>query len=136
MANGGWYGTQAEWDAAERPLSSLDPIFEEFAKANGFALSKNLKDWPERSLRANMPLASLLQVFRGSLDANAWKVWAVCSDDRGDRRYWQQAFIADGVTDNQLSAGLKTYLVEGLGRLTAWNAQPQDLVFATRIGLP
>jgi len=136
MANGGWYGTQGEWDAAEHPLPLLDPIFKEFAEAHGFALSKNHKDWPERSLRADMPLASLIQVFRVDLDTDAWNVWAVCSEDRGGERFWKQDLIADGITGGELSALLKALLEEGLSRLVEWNARPQDLEFATKLSRP
>jgi hypothetical protein len=112
----------------------LDPIFEDFAGGNGFALSKNGKDWPERSLRADMPLASLIQVFRVDLNADAWKVWAVCSEDRFGEHFWKQALIADGVTGGLLSATLNSLLNEGLTRLVDWNARPEDLEFATKLG--
>jgi len=133
MANGGWYGTQDEWESAEQPLPILDPIFEQFATAHLFELSKNAKDWPERSLHKEMPLNSLLQVFRAELEADAWNVWAVCSQDRGDERFWKQSMIARGITSNQLSASLNALLEEGLDYLAHWNAHPQDLEFATKL---
>jgi len=133
MANGGWYGTQEEWDAAEHPLPQLDPILRDFAEKNGLTLSKNYKDWPERSLKAHMPLASLIQIFRVSLIADAWKVWVVCSEDRDGERFWKQGFVANGITGNELTLTLETLLQEGLARLTDWNARPQDLEFGTRL---
>jgi hypothetical protein len=133
MANGGWYGTQEEWERAERPLPSLDPVFKQFAETHGFRLSKNGKDWPERSLKKDMPLSSLLQVFRVDLDKDAWKVWAVCSQDRGAERYWKQQMVADNITGEELTARLNVLLDQGLERLTDWNAHPEELEFATRI---
>jgi hypothetical protein len=134
MANGGWFGTQEEWEQAERPLPSLDPTLEQFANENGFELSRNGKDWPDRSLRKDMPLSSLLQVFRSELEADAWNVWVVCSDDRGAERYWKQEMIAKGITGEELKARLDLLLVEGLEFLKTWNARPQELEFATKIG--
>ena len=134
MANGGWYGTQDEWEQAERPLPTLDPIFYQFAVDHGFKLSKNGKDWPERSLRTDMPLSSLLQVFRVNLDNDAWNVWAVCSQDRGAERYWKQQMIAQDITGEDLTARLNVLLEQGLQRLITWNARPEELEFATKIG--
>ena len=51
MANEGWHGTQEEWGRIERPLLELDPVIDDFAKRARLAVTKNLKDWPERSLR-------------------------------------------------------------------------------------
>jgi len=134
MANGGWYGTQAEWDAAEHPLPLLDSTFEAFAEANGFEFSKNHKDWPERSLKAHLPLASLIQVFRIDLNVDAWKVWVVCYEDRDGDRFWKEALLAGSITGSRLSVRLKGLLDEGLGRLVEWNARPQDLGFVTKLG--
>lgn len=136
MANGGWYGTQREWDLAEQPLPALDPALEEFAAIHAFRISKNAKDWPERSLKKDMPLSSLLQIFRVDLEMDSWKVWAVCSEDRVRERFWKQAIIADGVTGDQLSASLVSLLERGLDRLLEWNECPQDFEFATKLGDP
>lgn len=50
MANGGWYDSKEEWQRIEAPLLEVDSIFEVFAAENGLAVSKNHKDWPERSI--------------------------------------------------------------------------------------
>jgi len=134
MANGGWYGTDEEWRSAEAPLPELDALIAEFGNAHGFAISKNAKDWPDRSLRKPMPLESMLQIFRAELETDAWKVWAVCSEDRGDRRYWKQELIANGVTSDELKKSLAGFLERGLQRLIEWNAKPDQLEFATMLG--
>ena len=134
MANGGWHGTQEEWEKAEYPLPVLDPVFEQFACANGFQLSRNGKDWPERSLRKDMPLSSMIQVFRSRLDKDAWKVWLVCSEDRGNERYWKQQMIAEDISGDQLSSSISLFLEEGLRDLVTWNQSPEEFEFATKLG--
>src|SRR5271156_1700038 len=97
MANGGWSGSREAWDQIERPLPSLDPIFQSFAERHGFVLSKNSKDWPERSLLKQMPLPSLIQVFRAAPEGDSWNAWAVCTEDRGSDRYWKREMLAEGM---------------------------------------
>ena len=133
MANGGWHGTQPEWAAAEYPLPSLDPILTDFAKTNGLTLYKNYKDWPERSLKASMPLSSLIQIYRVDLISDAWRAWVVCSEDRSGERFWKRTFVADGITSHELTLRLESLLREGLTLLVEWNVRPQDLEFATKL---
>jgi hypothetical protein len=44
MANGGWHGTEEEWQRREAPLLSIDPILEQFALEHGFAVSNKRTD--------------------------------------------------------------------------------------------
>jgi hypothetical protein len=46
MANGGWYGTDEEWQRLEGPLLGIDPVLEQFALEHGVAVTKNHKDSP------------------------------------------------------------------------------------------
>ena len=50
MANGGWYGTKEEWQRIEKPLLEIDSIVDDFANELSLSVSKNHKDWPERSI--------------------------------------------------------------------------------------
>lgn len=133
MANGGWYGTEEEWRQAEEPLVRLDLRMEQFAAQHGFTLSRNHKDWPDRSLRKEAPLSCMIQIWRGRLEADEWKVWAVCSEDRGQERFWKRALLADNVPAEQLGASLEALLAQGLAHITRWSADPGSLEFATKL---
>jgi len=131
MANGGWYGTREEWEQAEAPLRRLDPVIERFAKAHGFGLLANYKDWPSRHLEKAMPLSCLLQVWRAELTEDAWNLWACCSEDRGKKRFWRQELLGDRISMDELEASIEPLLEAGLKWLKVWSANPQTLEFAT-----
>jgi hypothetical protein len=50
VGNGGWYGTNEEWNRIEAPLKLLDSELDRFARKHRLRVTKNLEDWPERSL--------------------------------------------------------------------------------------
>ena len=133
MANGGWYGTEEEWREAEAPLLPLDERVDRFAVEHGFTLTRNHKDWPERSLTKDGRLECLIQIWRAELETDEWNVGAVCSEDRGRKRYWKRKRLADRITAEQLGASLDTLLAEGLELVTAWSSNPDSLEFATKL---
>ena len=51
MGYEGWSGTLEEWNRIEGPLLEIDPIIRDFAKKAGLTVTKNMKDWPERSMQ-------------------------------------------------------------------------------------
>ena len=133
MANGGWYGMQEEWDAFEAPLHHIDPLLQSFAYQNGFSLRKNHKGWAERSLSAEMPLASLRQIFAGDELSNRWKVWACVSQDRPAGRFWLNEMLADNLPGSQLAQRIPSLLDTGYNKLVEWNAGPEKLLFAVSL---
>ncbi len=62
MGNGGWYGSEEEWSRIEVPLTHLDTELDRFARKHGLAVTRNAKDWSERSLGPgrSMPNSGLL----------------------------------------------------------------------------
>ena len=133
MANGGWRGTQAEWDAFEAPLLPVDPLLEAFAEKHDFNLRKNHKDWAERSLSAQMPLRSLIQVFAVDETSDRWKVWACVSDDRPTGRYWLNEMLADDLPGGDLASELLGLLDHAYAKLVEWNVRPDTLQFAVSL---
>lgn len=133
MANGGWYGTLEEWQRLEGPLATIDPILEQFASTHGLDLSKNAKDWPERSLRWGDNPSFVIQVYLESKAGPTWSLWLCCSEDRGDSRYWRKDFA---IRDEQIESfreRLSPLLNESFNRLEAWGASPDQLEFATKL---
>jgi hypothetical protein len=133
MANGGWYGTQEEWERLERPLLLVDPIIEKFAADHQLTISKNYKDWPERSVAWNDGPGCLIQLYLDDEKALTWKLWLCCSEDRGNQRFWKNEFLINGESVPSFSERLAELLAEGYGKLRGWQAHPEQLEYATTI---
>ena len=89
MANGGWYGTKEEWDRIEAPLKLLDPELERFARKYELLVTKNHKDWPERSVRWGDDIGCLIQLYLVDETKLTLNLWICTFQDRGDARYWK-----------------------------------------------
>lgn len=133
MANGGWYGTMAEWERLEAPLLKLDPTISSFADEHSLALARNHKDWPERSLRWGQNPSCLMQLYLADADALTWHLWLCCAEDRGRDRFWRQERLIDGEHISTFAPRISGLLKEGYLRLEEWKAAPDQLEFATRI---
>lgn len=133
MANGGWYGSREEWQRLEAPLLSIDPVIEEFTSAHGLTVSKNHRDYPERSMRWGDNPSCLIQISLEHDSGPTWNLWLCCWQDRGDCRYWRKD---TPVRDQPLAAfcdKLPTLLADSFTRLEGWKAAPERLKFATKL---
>ena len=136
MANGGWYGTQDEWERLEAPLIGLDAIIDDFAAARPVLLTKNSKGWPERSLRWYQSPSCLMQLYLADEREITWNLWLCCSQDRGADRYWRREFLIEGLPAASFSENLASLLETGYDRLNSWHAQPEGFEFATKLATP
>lgn len=136
MANGGWYGTREEWDRIEGPLLELDPIIDDFGKVAGLVVTKNLKDWPERSLKWGEDIRCLVQIYLADATSLNWNIWICCSQDREGKRYWKRDFLVKEKTCEDFKNRLPSLLAEGRARLIEWSGQPESLELATNLGVP
>lgn len=136
MANGGWYGTKEEWERLEAPLLALDPVIASFADEHSLALSKNHKDWPDRSMRWGQNPSCLIQLYLADAASISWHLWLCCAEDRGRERFWRQERLIDGKQTPLFEAQIPNLLNEGRRRLEEWRAAPDQLEFATTITLP
>ena len=133
MGNGGWYGTREEWERLEAPLLRLDSKISDFAAGHGLTLSKNHKDWPERSLKWGESPRCLMQLHLADPDALTWHLWLCCSEDRDRERFWRHERLIDGETLSSFQHRFEELLERGFQRLEVWRAEPDQLEFATRI---
>lgn len=133
MANGGWYGTREEWERLEAPLLELDPVIYSFANEHSLALSKNHKEWPERSLAWGQSPSCLMQLYLADPETLKWHLWLCCTEDRGRDRFWRQERIIDGQQIAAFAPRILGLLKEGYRRLEEWRAAPDQLEFTTRI---
>jgi hypothetical protein len=133
MANGGWYGTKEEWDRIEGPIKSLDPMFEQFARKHDLVVTKNLKEWPERSIRWGNNVRCLMQAFLVDKTSLAVNFWICAYEDRGEGRYWKQEMLRQTVQASDLQNEGEKLLETGKRRLDHWSANPEELELATKL---
>jgi hypothetical protein len=130
VGNGGWHGTREEWDRFEAPVRRLDSIFEAFAARHGLTVSRNGKDWPERSVSWGDDVRCLIQIWRVSEESPALKVWICASQDRGLKRFWKRAFLAKDADAEVLRPSLPAMLDKGFEQLKRWELQPDTFEYA------
>jgi len=133
MANGGWYETQAEWERLEAPLLRVDPLIADFAVERSVRLTKNNKDWPERSLKWGEQPSCLIQLYLAEQEALTWNLWLCCSEDREGERFWRKDFLVQERRMDEFAANLPALLAQGFARVNRWADAPEQLEFATKL---
>lgn len=133
MANGGWDGTKQEWKRAEAPLKFMDPELKRFARKHGLTLTKNAKEWPERSLAWETDVRCGIQIFLVDQAALTFNFWICAIQDRDDNRFWKQEYLRKEVQAVEIANSLGELLETGKRKLDHWSAQPAELEFAIKI---
>jgi len=137
MADSGWHGTKEEWVQAEVPLLAIDADLQMFAQNYRFVITKNWKDWPERSLRKEENnVQCLIQVYLDDLETLELNVGVSAWQDRDDSRYWKNKILRKEVTVAEVSSELLDVLEEAKKLLDGWCSQPENLEFATKLSPP
>jgi hypothetical protein len=134
MANGGWCGTDEEWRRIEAPLKLLDPELDQFAREHGLTVTKNLKDWPERSVVWGADVRCMIQVFLVDQTALTLSLWICASQDRDGSRFWKNEMPREEKQASEMAADLFDLLEAGKRKLDYWSAHPEVLEFATNLG--
>ncbi len=133
MANGGWYGTKEEWERIEGPLLDLDSILDDFASEVGLTISKNYKDWPERSFVWGGDVRCLIQLYLVDEKELTFNLWLCASQDRGRKRFWKQDTPIAGQRIEQFKGRLAEELREGYRKLVEWSSSAGELELATNL---
>ena len=131
MANGGWFGTIEEWDRLEALLIDLDPVIDAFAQRVGLTVTKNQKEWPERSMRWVTSVNCRIQIYLADRDAMTWNIWLCCTRDEGNKRFWRQEFLVEKKPVAEFKRELFDLLESGRARLIEWSNHPESLTFLT-----
>ena len=132
MANGGHWESDADWQRVEAPLLQLDPVLAEFAMRFRMRTTKNLKEWPERSLLWGSSIRKLIQVYLVDQSALTFNVWLCATQDRGGERYWKQRFV---ISERPVAAFAHTFehlLLDAKQELDSLTES--QLEFATKLG--
>jgi hypothetical protein len=134
MANGGWYRTDEEWTRIEEPLLRLDADLDRFARKHGLALTKNHKDWPERSLTWKKgDVHCLIQVYLVDESGLSFNLWISAYQDRGERRFGKQETPRKEAQAAELEEGWFEVLEAQKRKVDDWAMRPEELEFATNI---
>ncbi len=129
MANGGYWHTKADWQRAEAPLRRLDPVLDAFAGQHRLRITRNLKDWPERSIAWGDSIRLLIQVYLTDPQHLTFNVWLCASHDRGDQRYWKHEMPVRGLPVEAFENDFASLLREAKAKLESWSEA--DFEFAT-----
>lgn len=133
MANGGWYGSDEEWQRAEAPIKSLDPELERFANLHSLKISRNHKDWPDRSMVWDDRVRCSIQFYLDDVETLGVNLWNCASQDRGGDRYWKQEFLFKGKLFYDVAPQIVEFLDVARSKLDHWNLYPDQLDFATKV---
>jgi hypothetical protein len=136
MANGGWYGTPEEWSRIEAPLIDVDPKIDAFARSFRLTVTKNHKDWPERSIQWGGEPRCLIQIYLLNSEALKWNLWICCSIDKELKRYWRREFLIENQSICEFENQLLALLFDGRKRLIEWSEHPETLELATSLISP
>ena len=131
MANGGWYGSQDEWQRIERPLCEVDPILEKFSIETGIALTKNHKDWAERSLTWGDGVRCLIQLYLVDEKDLKFNLWICASQDREGNRYWMHDTLIKDKPVEEFENNLSDELKAGHLQLMKWSQDPDQFEHTT-----
>ncbi|MCJ7590893.1 MAG: hypothetical protein MUO51_06025 [Woeseiaceae bacterium] len=133
MANGGWYGTKEGWDRIEAPLLDADPILDDFALETGLTISKNYKDWPERSVVWGDDVRCIIQLYLVDEKDLTFNLWICASQDRERKRFWKTETPIREQRVGQFRDRLAEELREGHRKVVEWSGRAADLKFATNL---
>ena len=131
MANGSYWQTKAEWQRVEEPLLRLDSALSEFAAQFGLQLTKNHKDWPERSIEWGTRVRLLIQVYLADAESLTFNLWLCASQDRGGKRFWRQETPIQSKPVSDFQSSFASLLLEGKAKLEGWSEA--DLEFVTNV---
>lgn len=130
--HGEFNGTDKEWARIEAPLLKVDPILATFAQLNSMCLSKNLRDWPERSLCWGSNIHYLIQLYLVDPQALTFNLWLCASQDQKLSRYWKKEFLIEEKKIEEFSDRLPELLSDAATKMNSWDEQ--QLEFVTKIG--
>ena len=131
MANGGNWHNRAEWRRVEGPLQQLDPILAQFSKRLGLHVTKNQKDWPERTIVWGQGIQLLIQVYLANPEQLTFNMWLCASQDRDGKRYWKHETLIEGKPVAEFEGSFGSLLDEGRLKLESWSEQ--QLEYATDV---
>jgi len=116
----GYHGTPEGWEHLERPLKRLDSVLDEFASRHQLVLTRNERNWPDRSFHWGDRPAILIQVFLESETGPSYTMWVSASDDRSRAEYWKHRTLIKATSIDVLERQLPELLEAAYVVATEW----------------
>jgi len=119
MANG-FHRSNESWERIESPLKILDHTLNEFASRNRLILTKNERDWPNRSFRWGQQPNLLIEIFLESEKELTYTMWVSASDERSREEYWKHKTLFKAGPIDALERELPNLLQVAYGIAAEW----------------
>jgi len=116
----------------EAPLIAIDRVIAEFALPRGIEVTKNLQDWPERSLTWGEGVRRRIQIYLQDPKAMTFNLWLCAWSDAKGSRHWKREFLVKAKPLAEFAADLPALLAEGEAKLQGWARNPELLEPASR----
>ena len=128
-----WPPYPQDWKRLEAPLISLDEKLNIFCSKYKLHMTKNQKQWPERSIQFGSNVKCLIQIYLDNSETLDLNFWICASQDRSLKRYWKNEFLRQSVNSHDLQPELDELLEEAKEKLDLWRKNESILEFATNI---
>ncbi len=119
MANG-FHGEQKDWEQLEKPLKRLDSILEKFTSAHRLVLTKNERNWPDRTIQWGDHPKVIIQVFLESEKESTYTMWVSASDERSRSEYWKHKTLLKSAPIDVLEQQLQDLLKKAHTTAIEW----------------
>jgi hypothetical protein len=123
----GFHGSKGEWARLTAPLEVLDPALEAFAQEHGFELSRNARNWPERSVRWGTPVGRLIEIFLADEERLTWNLGICAYESKAEGQHWKRRAILKGVPIEEIAQNLPRLLRDAHALVTSWSSEDLDL---------
>jgi len=117
----------------EKPLLKLDPTLNKFAKEHGLFVTKNKKDWPERSIAWGTNVRCLIQIYLASENSGTFNLWLCASEDKNNARFWKHETPIKSLPIEAFENELYELLKSSFVKLKNWANDCSSLEFSTKL---
>lgn len=128
-----WPPYPEDWKRLEAPLLNLDIDLNNFCSKYELRITKNQKQWPERSIQFGDKVRCLIQIYLDNSETLDLNFWICASQDRNLKRYWKNEFLRKSVNSEDLQLEIENLLEEAKVKLDLWRKNESILEFATNI---
>ena len=128
----GFYGTKEQWDAAEKPLTQLDPLLKRFAEEHYMFSEANSrrKNWPMRSFSWGSPIERgiVLQLDSQTPPDYTYELYVYAYLDDLGRKSRRREVIFKGLRASEFASQALAYLQQARELVAGWQQSDLELI--------